>query len=72
MFKKNVGNIDRIIRAIIGVAGLAAFFLVATTGILHWVFLIVGVIGLATAAMSSCPIYSILGMRTCPMETSEK
>ncbi|MCK4860989.1 MAG: DUF2892 domain-containing protein [Rhodobacteraceae bacterium] len=69
MLNKNVGNIDRIIRALVGVAGLAAFFLVATTGILHWVFLIVGVIGLGTAAMSSCPIYSIFGMRTCPMES---
>lgn len=72
MLKKNVGNIDRIIRAVIGIAGLAAFFLVATTGILHWVFLIVGVIGLATAAMSSCPIYTILGLKTCPLETSEE
>ena len=69
MLNKNVGNIDRIIRALVGVAGLAAFFLVATTGILHWVFLIVGVIGLGTAAMSSCPIYSIFGMSTCPMES---
>lgn len=68
MLKKNVGNIDRIIRAVIGIAALAAFFMASATGILHWVFLVVGVIGLGTAAMSSCPIYSILGMRTCPLE----
>lgn len=68
MLKKNVGNVDRIIRALVGIAGLAAFFLVATTGILHWIFLIVGVIGLATAAMSSCPIYSIFGLRTSSQE----
>ncbi len=71
MLKKNVGNIDRILRAVIGIAGLAAFFMVDATGFLHWAFLIVGVIGLATAAMSSCPIYSMLGMRTCPVD-SEK
>ena len=69
MLKKNVGNIDRILRAIIGIAGLAAFFLVATIGILHWIFLVVGVIGLATSLMSSCPIYTIFGLRTCPLET---
>ena len=69
MLKKNVGNIDRILRAIVGIAALAAFFIAPATGILHWVYLLVGVIGLGTAAMSSCPIYSILGMRTCPIET---
>ena len=68
MLKKNVGNIDRILRALVGVAGLAAFFLLGTTGILHWVFLVVGVIGLATSLMSSCPIYTILGVGTCPLE----
>jgi len=69
MLKKNVGNIDRIIRAIVGIAALAAFFMASTTGILHWVYLVVGVIGLGTAAMSSCPIYSILGLKTCPMKS---
>ncbi len=66
MFKKNVGNIDRIIRALVGIAALAAFFMASTTGVLHWVFLVVGVIGIATALMSSCPLYSIFGIRTCP------
>ncbi len=68
MLKKNVGNVDRIIRAIVGIAALAAFFMASTTGLLHWIYLIVGVIGLATAAMSSCPLYSIFGIRTCPLE----
>ena len=68
MLKKNVGNTDRIIRAIVGIAALAAFFMASSTGLLHWIYLIVGVIGLATAAMASCPIYSIFGIRTCPLE----
>lgn len=68
MLKTNVGNIDRILRAVVGIAALLAFFMASTTGILHWVFLIVGVIGLATAAMSSCPLYTIFGIRTCPMK----
>ena len=71
MLKKNVGNIDRILRALIGIAALAAFFMASTTGLLHWVYLLVGVIGLGTAAMSSCPIYTIFGMRTCPMDTDK-
>ncbi len=68
MLKKNVGNVDRIIRAIVGIAALAAFFMASTTGLLHWIYLIVGVIGLGTAAMSSCLLYSVFGISTCPLE----
>ena len=71
MLKTNVGNIDRILRAILGIAALAAFFMLPTTGILHWVYLVIGVIGVGTAAISSCPIYTIFGLRTCPMKTGE-
>jgi len=71
MFKKNVGSADRVIRAIVGVAALLGFFMMSTTGILHWVLLLVGVIGLGTAAMSSCPIYSIFGLRTCPLDKAK-
>ncbi|MGR3661977.1 MAG: YgaP family membrane protein [Paracoccaceae bacterium] len=71
MLKKNVGNIDRIIRAVVGIAALAAFFMASSTGILHWVYLLVGVIGLGTAAMSSCALYSILGKSTCPLENQK-
>ena len=71
MLTRKVGNVDRCLRAILANAALAAFFMLPTTPILHWVYLVVGVIGVGTAAISSCPIYTIFGLRTCPMKTGE-
>lgn len=68
MFKTNVGTIDRVIRAIIGIAALAAFFLLPEAGWRWW--LLLGIVPLATAVMSSCPIYTILGLSTCPLKRS--
>lgn len=60
MFRQNVGSIDRILRAVVGLAliALAVFAEGMTWG---WV----GAIPLATSVMSYCPLYSALGMNTC-------
>lgn len=57
----NVGNVDRIIRIIVGLALLSMLFLVE--GNLRWVGL-VGIIPLATAFMRFCPLYSIFRINT--------
>jgi hypothetical protein len=66
MFKTNVGSADRVVRIVVGIALLAAYFL-TTGGAYHWLYLI-GIIPLATGLLSTCPLYSILGMSTCPMK----
>ncbi len=66
MLKKNVGGIDRVLRIVVGIALLAAFF-VWPEAPYRWAFLI-GIVPLATGLMSSCPLYSILGVSTCPMK----
>ncbi len=68
MFAKNVGTIDRTLRIIVGAALLIAFFLLPEAGY-RW-FLLIGIVPLATGLMSSCPVYSILGLSTCPMQKS--
>jgi hypothetical protein len=62
---KNVGSMDRILRAILGVALLA--FALFSGSAYAWLGY-VGIIPLITAAMSSCPLYSMLGMSTCPVK----
>lgn len=64
MFPKNVGGLDRIARIIVGLALLAGFMLNADAAY-RWLYLI-GIIPLATGLMSSCPLYSIFGLNTCP------
>lgn len=67
MLKTNVGSADRIIRVIIGAALLVWFFVDQGSGFWHYAKLI-GIVPLLTAAMGSCPLYSILGLSTCPMK----
>jgi type IV secretory pathway TrbD component len=55
---KNIGNTDRIIRIVLGVA-IAALGIVFQT----WLGLI-AVIPLATAAVSTCPLYLPFGIST--------
>ena len=64
MFPRNVGAADRFVRAILGIALLAFFFLVPDSP-WHWLGLI-GIVPLLTAAVGSCPLYTILGLSTCP------
>ena len=68
MFKTNVGGIDRILRIVVGLALIAGFFLNIEAS-MRWLYLI-GIIPLATGLMRTCPLYSILGLSTCPMKKS--
>ena len=63
--KANVGGIDRILRALVGVALIA---LAATHVIGVWGY--IGVVPLLTAAIGFCPAYTLLGLSTCPMKKS--
>ena len=61
--KTNVGNLDRILRI---VAGLLLITLAATGTIGLWGW--IGIVPLATGLLGSCPAYSLLGIKTCPMQ----
>ncbi len=65
---KNVGTLDRVLRIVLGVALLIGFFL-NRDGAYSWLYLI-GIVPLATGLLSTCPLYSLLGIRTCPPKNS--
>jgi hypothetical protein len=58
--KLNVGGIDRVLRIIAGLALIAW----ALMGGPVWAW--IGIVPLATGAFSFCPLYSMIGMNTCP------
>lgn len=60
--KPNVGNTDRIIRAVLGVVLLS--LLVFLDGNIRWVGLL-GLVMLGTAAIRFCPLYPVVGLNTC-------
>lgn len=61
MFKNNVGGLDRAARIIAGL-GLLALTLTGTIGAWGWI----GLVLVATGALSTCPLYSLIGLSTCP------
>ena len=63
--KKNVGSIDRAIRAVAGVVLLAVYFLGLLQGAAGLVALAAGIVMLGTAAIGWCPPYALLGINTC-------
>ncbi len=64
--KKNVGNIDKVARIILGL-GLIAFALITN----NWWGLI-GIVPLLTAFMNYCPVYSLLKVSTIQKVKTEK
>jgi hypothetical protein len=56
----NVGTIDRVLRVIIGLALLSQVWIGLMT---PWGY--IGIIPLLTAVVGICPLYSILGVKTC-------
>ena len=67
MLIKNVGSVDRILRIVLGLVLLAGFFFWPGEAGYRW-WMLIGVVPLVTALMGSCPLYSILGLSTCPMK----
>lgn len=61
---KNVGSVDRMIRIVIGVALIAGYFFNGD-GAYSWLYLVGGALALATAAMSFCGLYRLIGVNTC-------
>ncbi|PZW48332.1 Protein of unknown function (DUF2892) [Humitalea rosea] len=61
----NVGTIDRGLR----IAGGLLLLALGYFGPIGWWGLI-GLVPLATGLMGSCPVYSLLGIDTCPVTRS--
>ena len=62
MLAKNVGSIDRILRIVVGL-GLISLVFVGPQTPWGWV----GIVPLLTAVISFCPLYTLIGIRTCPV-----
>ncbi len=57
---KNEGKVDRVLRVLLGLALLALAF---TGPKAAWGF--IGIIPLATGLVGWCPLYRLLGIKTC-------
>lgn len=60
---KNEGTIDRALRVIAGLVLLSLVFIGPQT-----LWGLIGIVPLATGLLGNCPLYSILGISTCPLK----
>lgn len=67
--KRNVGTLDRLFRAVLGLVllWLALFSTVPAfqDGALKYGVAAIGIVMLAVSMLRNCPIYTVLGIRTC-------
>lgn len=59
---KNVGSTDKIIRLIVG----ALLVIGALMGYGAWMW--IGVVPLVSGLLGNCPLYTLVGISTCPMD----
>lgn len=66
--KKNMGSADRIVRIIIAALIAVLYFTNTISGTLGIVLLVLAGVFVLTSLISSCPLYSIVGISTCPVK----
>jgi len=69
---KNVGQPDRVVRILLGLALIALPLLSAmaifASPMTYWLSIVVGLVLAGTALVGFCPLYAILGMNTCAIK----
>ena len=61
----NEHNIERAVRVLVGIGLLSLVFVGPKT-----LWGLIGIIPLVTGLIGSCPLYTMLGISTCPMKKS--
>lgn len=64
----NEGTIDRIIRAVAGIALIVGALALGITSVGGIILLVVGAVLAVTAATGFCPLYRVFGLSTCPVK----
>ena len=62
---QNEGTIDRVIRVVLGL-GLLSLTVIGP----HTWFGLIGIVPFLTGVVGFCPLYGVLGLRTCPAGSS--
>jgi Protein of unknown function (DUF2892) len=66
MFNTNEGSMDRALRVVVGAVLLGMFFMYPEASWRNWT--LIGIVPLLTGLAGTCPLYSVLGLSTCPVK----
>lgn len=64
---RNVGTLDRVIRALPALAVAYLYWTGAVSGVALWVLAVGSGMLLMTSILGSCSVYYLLGFSTCPL-----
>jgi len=64
--KKNMGSADKVIRLLLAVVFAVLYFTGTIVGTPGLVLLVLGGVFAATSLVSFCPLYTLVGISTCP------
>ncbi len=64
--KKNMGNVDRVIRILLAILFVSLYYTGVLTGWLGIGLVILAAVFVLTSFVSFCPIYAMVGIDSCP------
>lgn len=67
MLKINEGGLDRVLRIVLGLALVSLVFVGPKTA---WGW--IGLLPIVTGTLGVCPLYSLLGISTCPVKRAAR
>ncbi len=65
---KNMGATDKLIRILVAIVLVSLFFTNIISGIIGIILLILAGIFILTSLISFCPLYTLIGINTCPKD----
>jgi len=68
--KKNMGTTDRIVRTVIALLALYLYFSGTVAGVTGIILIAISSIFLLTSLISFCPLYTLVGLKTCKTNNS--
>ena len=68
--KTNMSNLDKVIRIALAILFAGLYFSGILTGAIGLVLLVLGGIFVLTSLIGICPIYSVLGISTCTVQSN--
>ncbi len=65
---QNMGSTDKIVRFVVAAIVAALFFTGTIGGTLGIVLLVLAAVFVLTSLVSFCPLYTVFGISTCPVQ----
>jgi hypothetical protein len=66
--KKNMGTVDRLVRILVAAVLAFLYYNGTLSGTVGIVAVVVAGVFVLTSLISFCPLYAVLGIKTCPVK----